>query len=111
MAHWAVLIFVLTAWLSPWPSVLWLHVVFVPLMLLHWKTNENRCVLSELEEKYKSTNSEIKRAEESQFIKMVWMKIFGRLPTEGTLDFINYGLSALVWLFSVVRLWIRVRTS
>lgn len=108
--HWAVLLFVLTAWFYPWAPALWLHVVFVPLMILHWRTNRNRCFLSQLEEKYKvpheaSVHQRVKRdAHESQFIKHVWAKIFRKTPTDRVLNKAIYGIVGLVWAISVARL-------
>ena len=103
--HWAILIFVLTAWLWPWATALWAHAIFVPLMLLHWKTNENRCVLSELETKFKSPEGgAIARAEESQFIKTVWSSVFGTHPPERVMDKINYIACGVVWTITVLRL-------
>lgn len=112
--HWAVLIFVLTAWFWPWTAAVWVHAVFVPIMLIHWKTNENRCVLSDLEEKFKSgagaSSIERVQAEESQFIRMACTKIFGKAPSDEALDNINWIVSGLVWVLSVLRLMFLDRT-
>lgn len=114
--HWAVLGFVLTAWAWPFAWTLWLHVFFVPLMILHWKTNRNRCFLSQLEEKYKSPLSSTKdklpvEVEESQFIKMIFKKFFGIVPSDKALEKIIYALIIFVWILSMVRLNFTDQTS
>ncbi len=105
LTHWVVLLFVLLAWMSPWPALLWLHVVFVPGMIIHWRTNNNRCVLTELEEKYKVRAGTIAiEDEEAQFVRSIWLRAVGSEPSERLLKALYYGLPALAWLLSVSRL-------
>jgi hypothetical protein len=108
--HWAVLAFVLTAWAWPFQLALWVHAAFVPLMVIHWRTNRNRCFLSQLEERYKAASVQpnmdltLIDAEESQFIKMVFTKILGHAPAPELVEKITYGLVTIVWLLTVARL-------
>jgi hypothetical protein len=118
VAHWVILLFVLTAWMWPWPAAWWLHIVFVPLMIIHWRTNRNRCFLSQLEERFRlketTENGPITRAitevevEESHFIRSVIKKFFGVSPTIAMVEWINYGVMSIAWLGSAIRLWARI---
>ncbi len=49
--HLAVIVFVLSAWALPYPQIRLAHLLFIPLMILHWRTNRDTCVLTELESK------------------------------------------------------------
>ena len=49
--HFAVILFVMFGWLSTQNGVLLTHLVFCPLLLIHWATNDDRCYLTELEYK------------------------------------------------------------
>jgi len=112
LTHWVVLLFVLLAWVSPWPALLWLHAIFVPGMMIHWRTNDNRCVLTELEEKYKVRTGKVVVAdEEAQFVKSIWLRFFGGQPSERVLSALYYGVPGLAWLTSVLRLLFMAQTS
>ena len=110
LTHWTVILFVLTGWLSPWNTLVWTHVLFIPLMILHWRTNENRCLLTELEAKYKepqpalATGESLEAEEEEGFIKSAWARAYGRAPSDSDLAVIIYVVLALVWTLSVYRL-------
>lgn len=101
--HWVVLFFVITGWLSPWREALWLHVFFVPMMIAHWKTNEDRCVLTEMEARFRSYDYK-EEVQEGQFLKEIMHKLFGRVPSEETMTKITYGVLAIAWTLSVLRL-------
>lgn len=47
--HTAILGFVLLAWAIP-NSVAWkVHIILIPVMVLHWRTNQNKCFLTDIE--------------------------------------------------------------
>jgi hypothetical protein len=107
IAHWAILLFVLTAWLWPWQAAWWTHVLFVPIMILHWRTNRNRCFLSQLEERFRTKGTAAVadvEVQESHFIRSVIKKIFGVEPSDSALEWINYAVMASAWAASVFRL-------
>lgn len=112
LIHWVVLLFVLLAWVSPWPTLLWIHVIFVPGMIIHWRTNNNRCVLTELEEKFKVRTGKVANEDdEAQFVKSIWLRVAGRHPSERVLNALYYGLPGLAWLATVLRLLFTAQTS
>lgn len=111
--HWIFLLFVLTGWLLPWPAALIAHLIIVPGLIVHWRTNENRCILTELEERFKGEPSPLKKssevahqeaAEEGQFLKAAWAKVYGKKPTDELMSRITYGTMIIVWLLSLLRL-------
>jgi hypothetical protein len=104
--HILILAFVLMAWLLPWQFVWIVHLMFIPGMILHWYTNANRCVLTEIEAKYRVPEVGVKKeADEGYFIKTLWAKFFGRVPSEKTLIRVIYAVMALVWSLSLIRLF------
>ncbi len=48
LTHIGITLFCCIAFLGPEP-VLWFHLAFVPLMLLHWRLNDDICILTDLE--------------------------------------------------------------
>lgn len=118
--HWIFLLFVLTGWLLPWPVAWVVHLLVVPGLIVHWRTNENRCILTELEERFKSDpglnpESNDRQAvrpeevaqeppEEGQFLKAAWAKVYGKKPTDELMSRITYGTMIVVWILSLARL-------
>jgi hypothetical protein len=110
--HWIFLLFVLTGWMLPWPMALIAHLLIVPGLILHWRTNENRCILTELEERFKVKDSPLESsspplrhetAEEGQFLKAAWTKAYGKKPTDEIMSRITYGTMIVVWILSLGR--------
>lgn len=119
--HILVLVFVLSGWLLPFPPWLWAHVFFIPLLILHWRTNQNQCFLTQLEARLKEDSESMMsfegaspaglsmpmrrpQVEEGHFIKSLWKKVFGRVPSDQALEAIIYGLMAICWTLGVVHL-------
>lgn len=65
--HYIITGFVLLAWLCPNQLVLITHVALVPLLLIHWKSYNNRCFLSDIEAKLSGVD--IAEQEDSPFIR------------------------------------------
>lgn len=47
--HMAVILWVLFGWVIHLKSALLAHVIAMPLFILHWKTNNGKCILTDLE--------------------------------------------------------------
>lgn len=111
--HWIFLVFVLFGWLLPWQPVWIVHLLVVPGLILHWRTNNNRCVLTEMEERLKQANGSASSAQaaiksdedvvEGQFIKGVIERLTGQVPSETFMTSLIYGVMVVVWLLSLVR--------
>lgn len=97
--HMAVLIFVIAGALLPWREVWLVHLVFLPLMYLHWKTNRNRCVLTQIEAHLKGE----REVSESGFIKRVWTRMAGRAPSERQLQATINSILVMAWTASMIR--------
>ncbi|MES2962417.1 MAG: DUF2784 family protein [Bdellovibrionota bacterium] len=97
--HMAVLVFVIFGGFLPWKEVWLVHMVFVPLMFLHWKTNNNRCVLTQIESHLKGE----REVSESGFIKRLWISIFRREPSDLTLLRVTNSILVLSWGLSTTR--------
>jgi hypothetical protein len=102
--HWIFLLFVLTGWLLPWPAALAAHLLMIPGLILHWRTNNNRCVLTEIEERLRPKVDRESVVEEGQFIKGAWAKAYGQEPTDELLSRVIYGTMVFVWLLSLAHL-------
>jgi hypothetical protein len=122
--HWAFLVFVLSGWIFPWDLSLWLHATMIPGLILHWRTNENRCILTELEHKFKNVEEKLfsgvgaasssqmpitvefepARAQQGQFIKSAWERFFGHTPSDELLSGVIYGIMGLVWAITLGQL-------
>lgn len=114
--HWLIVAFVLTAWAWPWSEVLWVHALFVPLMIVHWRTNRNRCILTQLELRFQDPNAieaagSTVEAEERQFVKVMFKKVFGRAPSSAATNTMSYSLALTAWLLTVIRLTLQLRAS
>ena len=107
--HWALLLFILTAWAAPWRDLLLFHWLFVTGVIFHWKTNNDRCFLTELEQKFKKQEDPFANAEtpvaEGQFVRQVWSLFFGRELSESRLRATIYMIMALVWCLSAIQLF------
>jgi hypothetical protein len=122
--HWAFLAFVLIGWVLPWEMSLWLHAAMIPGLILHWRTNENRCILTELEHRFKNEEEKMfsgagaasgahlpmtfeiepPRAQQGQFIKSAWERFFGHTPSDDLLSGVIYGIMGLVWAITLGQL-------
>ena len=98
--HFAVIVFVLTACVLPWREVWIAHAIFVPLMVLHWKTNRNRCVLTQIEAKLKGE----REVAESGFIKKLIARITGKEPSDQALQLAIDSILVAVWGVTIGRL-------
>lgn len=109
LVHISILIFVLTAWALPWRSVLLVHSFFVPIMILHWWTNDNRCFLTQLEARLRGSSPTTKcvsaphRTEEGQFLKGLMKRVFGHVPSDRTMKIAVYGILVAVWTAGLTR--------
>ena len=105
LVHWAVLLFVLVGWALPWKFALWFHALLIPMLAIHWLTNENRCFLTEIEEKFKASALHPQRpSNEEPFIGYIIRKITGKKLTEKALASVSYGVMTIVWILTVLRL-------
>jgi hypothetical protein len=103
--HWAVLAFVLVGWALPWKLALWFHALLIPALVVHWLTNDHRCVLTEMEEKFKASAKAPERPpNEESFTGYIIRKLTGKTLSEKALAGVSYGVMKVVWILTVLRL-------
>lgn len=47
--HWFIVIYNLTGWLAPTEQGVLVYLVFVPIMVIHWRLNNNSCIINNIE--------------------------------------------------------------
>jgi len=102
--HLACVLFVIFGWLSPFPWLLKVHAIFIPLLFLHWQTNGGTCVLTNIEYRLKGARPG-KEAQQGSFIKSLFAS-FGFKPALGTLKVIFHGLLLSSWLLGLSRIFL-----
>ncbi len=122
VVHLAVIVFVLSAWALPYLQTRIVHLFFIPLMILHWKTNRDTCVLTELEGKLakdydgarldpqvassmsmRHSFGQAPKKEEGQFTRRLFQALFfGWTPSDAFLKRFIYVTVWSAWCISLV---------
>ncbi len=93
--HLAMVAFILFGWLSPGRSLLLIHVILIPTVVLQWRYNDGTCLLTNLELFLRGDSaSKTKSDQQGQFTKRLLAKCFDPLPTD---EKIKRGLYMVVW--------------
>ncbi len=100
--HLSITLFCIVAFLGP-EAVLWFHVVFVPLMVLHWRLNDDICILTDAELwLLGKTRDDIG---DGQFFVSRISEFFLTQPlTEDAANKVARGVTWAVWAICVIRL-------
>ena len=93
--HTLVVLYGFFGFLSP-KKYLIFHALFWPLMLIHWNTNGNKCILSDLENKVDNTYAN----EEWPFMR----KFFGPAMSDKMIGYLTYTLYTISWALTLLRL-------
>jgi hypothetical protein len=100
--HLSITLFCIVAFLGPEP-VLWFHVVFVPLMVLHWRLNDDICIFTDAELWLRGETRD--DMGDGRFFVSRISEFFLSVPlTEETSDKVARGVTWCVWAISVIRL-------
>ena len=69
--HVAFLIFIVLGWTIPARPVLIVYLVFLPLLVLHWKLNRDACILNNMESwlRYRSWRAPDRNPEEGAWLR------------------------------------------
>ena len=100
--HLAIVVFVIFGCLLPNRSVILFHLIFLPILVLHWKTNEGVCYLTQLENKIQGKKS-VKTDMRGGFTENLFMKLFGKQPTRLFLQSLIYTIMSLSWMISIIK--------
>ena len=97
--HIAVLALVVLGWI--WPQRGWLiaYLIFLPLMVLHWKLNRDACMLNNLENwlRFRSWRAPEANREEGAWLRTLLADAVGIKLTEVHMNGLIYGAVLLLW--------------
>ena len=100
--HFAIVMFVIFGCLATNHQVLLFHLIFLPILVLHWKTNEGVCYLTQVEHKINGKRPE-KIELQGGFTENLFKKLFRRQPTKAFLQNLTYSIMALSWMTSIIK--------
>lgn len=107
--HFLIVAFVVSAWAIPSSGARIAHLVLLPLMVLHWKTNNDVCFLTNLENRWmrKHYPNRIKeRDRPGDFTSRLFQTVCcGRKPNDAFLKAVIYGVLYVGWLLSALGLY------
>ena len=96
LLHIAVLIYILIGWALPVGVAI--YVVFLPLMVLHWRLNQNSCALNNLETLIRTGHwRDPHNCEEGGWLKTLISGATGLELTSRQTDLISYVLIGGLW--------------
>ena len=101
--HLVLLAFVTLGWLAPWRGLLMVYLVFLPLMMLHWKFNQGACALNNMENwlRYRRWRAPERNPEEGAWLRTLVRKLTGVALTRRVMDAIIDGAITLFWFFAL----------
>ena len=102
--HNGVLIVALTGWL--YGDTLWLlgYLVLLTVILCQWILNDNRCVLTVVENNLRGHRVTETPTAESTFVGQIWKKWFGYTPTYTFINRLSYAVVVFLMIITILRL-------
>lgn len=102
--HWIIVLYGVTGWLSPSEGWLIFYLVFVPIMVLHWRFNDNSCFINNIETwlltgKWRNEQN----PEEGGFFHTTLLRVLGWAPPVKVMDQLIYTMMAVFWIAGYVR--------
>lgn len=105
--HTGIVIFTATGWVLPWPKAWMLLLVLVPVMKLHWLTNNGICFFTTLEQRLRK-DPNAGTNEQGGFMHRISTALFGnRSPSEDVVNFYAEIGMYLGWCIAAFRLFIQ----
>jgi hypothetical protein len=98
--HFSILLFVMLGWAAPSQSARILHLLLIPILILHWKTNNDTCILTSFEARIRGEEL----PEEGGFIRSLLERLTTREIPEASLRAGIYGCMATAWIIGAARL-------
>jgi len=103
LIHVAVLGGVVLGWALP--GRVWLngYLVFLPLMILHWKMNRGACILNNLENwlRHRRWRAPESNREEGAWLRTLLADATGIMLSRARMDAVIYGAMAVFWLLGL----------
>lgn len=104
LLHFAIVAFVISGFLVSNTKLLIFHLVLIPALIIHWRTNQGVCYLTQIENRIKGVS--LKKTEmKGGFTEAMFKQVFGHPPTPQLLQNLIYGIMALSWSISLARLF------
>ena len=103
--HLSIVFLATFGWALPWDYFWWITFILIPIIKLHWKTNDNVCFLTTLENKYRG-HGNVSAEDQEWFIKRVLNFFIKDLPDDETIWF---GMNIIMfssWLMAGIRLFV-----
>ncbi|MGH6828078.1 MAG: hypothetical protein ACREFW_04120 [Rhizomicrobium sp.] len=106
LVHIAVLALVVFGWILAARGWLIAYLVFLPLMVLHWKLNRNACLLNNLENwlRHRRWRSPQTNREEGAWLRTLLADATGLKLKPAHMDAVIYGATLTFWILG----WARV---
>ena len=103
--HLAVMLLILGGWAGPRAGLIG-YMIFLPLVVLHWKLNRNTCILNNLENwlRLRRWPAPERNAEEGAWLRTLLRRLTGLALSRGQMDAIIYAAMAGFWLLALARL-------
>lgn len=101
--HHAILLFVVFGWMFAQQEILIAHMITIPFVILQWKMNEGRCLLTDLENHFLSERED---SESDGFVKGLIHKIFKVQPTENQVLGLMYAVMMISFLISCTKFFV-----
>jgi hypothetical protein len=104
--HTAIPTFTLVGWALPWEQSWWVMLFLVPIMKIHWMTNDNICFLSTVEAKLRG-NPHAGTQDQQGLIHRITVALMGsRSPSEErVVMYAEIGMYS-GWVISALRLFV-----
>jgi hypothetical protein len=106
LVHIAVLAIATLGWALPGRNWLAFYLVFLPLMVLHWKINRDACILSNLENwlRHRRWRMPLSNREEGAWLRTLLADVTGITLTSARMNAIIYGGIALFWVLAAIHI-------
>jgi hypothetical protein len=99
--HYAIVLFFLFGFLLP-DKYVWTYILFVIILKIHWMTNNDKCILTELEEKFNPIQERMISDTRYPFIGKM-MKNFNIILSDEQYDIIFNVLIVIAVFYSIYR--------
>ena len=98
LSHAIIVIIATWGWALPWAQCWWITLLLVPMIELHWKTNDNICALTSLENHLRGEKN-AGTHEQEWFIKGILSIFMKKLPSD---ENIWLGMNVIMWTSWVI---------
>jgi hypothetical protein len=101
--HLLILAVIVLGWWAPWRGFLVFYLIFIPATVLHWKFNNNACILNNMESwlRYRRWRAPDRNPEEGAWLRTLIRSSTGIALTRRVADFIIYAAMTLFWFLAM----------